>query len=154
MIQSCFESRFFWPPSPGFFPVLLARWGVQGRQGAERGGRRSLLCEYIQSPQHVIRMVGEDERWIPTKRMGGALRNERKMGGHTAGHQRAGVRVSALRAHVLGRQTPPAPCLLLSGERGQGSCFLSFHFHADAWHNLLQRCFLSHDLVRRVESDG
>lgn len=66
MTQSSFESRFVWPPS---LPDLLARRGVQGQQGAERGGRWSLLCEYIQSPWHVIRMLGEDEHSIPSNCM-------------------------------------------------------------------------------------
>lgn len=66
----------------------------------------------------MIRILGEDEHLIPSKRMGGALCNERKMGSHTAGHQRAGVRVKALRAHVLGRQMPPCPMSAsLRGER-------------------------------------
>ena len=76
------------------------------------------------------------------------------MDGHMAGYQRAGVRANALRAQELGMQRHPALCLTLSGERGQRGFFLSFHFQADAWHNLLQSCFLSHDLVRRIESDG
>ena len=60
------------------------------------------------------------------------------------GCQRARVRRKALRARVLGMQTPSHP-RTSQGKGGREAC-PSFHLNADAWHNLLQSHFLSHDL--------
>lgn len=66
-----------------------------------------------------------------------------KWEGNFAGCQRARVRRKALRADVLGKQTPSPP-LHISGEGRRGDS--PFYLDADAWHNLLQIHFLSHDL--------
>lgn len=93
-----------------------------------------------------------DEHSIPNNCLGGrGLYSEWEMDSHVAGYQRAGVRINALRTHVLGMQTPhDCPSRGRKGKEAFSSPFIP----SCAWHNLLQGCFLSHDLVRRMESDG
>ena len=70
-----------------------------------------------------------DEHSIPNNCLGRrGLYSEWEMDSHVAGYQRAGVRINALRTHVLGMQTPPCPMTApLWGEKGKGGFFLSFH---------------------------